>query len=141
MGFRLPTEAEWEYACRSGTTAPRYGPLEEVAWYLENSGFETHPVGLKAPSPWGLYDMLGNVWEWCADGEGPAYPFEAPIDPAVYTGPKRNIRGGSWDGAAYSVRAAFRNWSDPGCRDGRLGFRLARGPTLPPAPPGWENGE
>src|SRR5690606_13265999 len=65
-GYRLPTEAEWEYACKAGTNEPRYGELNEVAWFKSNSCGSTHPVGTKRPNSWGLYDMLGNVWEWCS---------------------------------------------------------------------------
>src|SRR4029450_2594642 len=65
--YRLPTETEWEYACRAGTSGPTYGPLDSIAWHLGNSDDRPHPVGQKAPNPWGFYDMLGNVWELCQD--------------------------------------------------------------------------
>ncbi len=66
-GYRLPTEAEWEYVCRAGTKDPRYGDIDNIAWYKDNSGGKPNEVGLKEPNDWGLYDMLGNVWEWCSD--------------------------------------------------------------------------
>lgn len=66
-GYRLPTKAEWEHACRAGTTAPQYGPLDEIAWHRLNSQERVHDVGGKEPNAWGLYDMLGNAWEWCWD--------------------------------------------------------------------------
>lgn len=95
-GYRLPTEAEWEYACRAGSTKKRYGPLNEIAWYDGNSGDSTHPVGKKMPNAFGLYDMLGNVWEWCWDwdGEDPAGEVADPVGPAE--GSCRVNRGGSW---------------------------------------------
>ncbi|MFG1472581.1 formylglycine-generating enzyme family protein, partial [Xanthobacter albus] len=84
-GYRLPTEAEWEYSCRGGTVGPRYGDLHDIAWFAENSGGRSQPVGSKQPNPWGLYDMLGNVWEWCSD----------QYDPLTY-GSYRIFRGGGW---------------------------------------------
>ncbi|MGD2092810.1 MAG: SUMF1/EgtB/PvdO family nonheme iron enzyme [Candidatus Aminicenantes bacterium] len=96
----LPTEAQWEYACRAGTTGDRYGELDEIAWYSKNSKGKTHPVAQKKPNAFGLYDMLGNVWEWCNDFYG-EYPREAVVNP---TGPKsgayRVLRGGCWFSAA-----------------------------------------
>ncbi len=134
--FRLPTEAEWEYACRAGTSGDRYGDLDEIAWYGGNSGGETNPVGKKQPNAWGLYDMLGNVWEWCQDMYDENFysnsPAQNPLAGIVKFGGKisggfRVIRGGSWVLVAGSVRAAVRSRSDPGDRYySILGFRLAR---------------
>jgi len=124
--LRLPTEAEWEYACRAGTTGARYRELDKIAWYDDNSGGKTHPVGKKAPNAWGLYDMLGNVWEWCQDWYG-AYPFGSVTDPTGFlTGSIRVNRGGSWYYNARYVRAAIRGCDVPRARYGALGFRLAR---------------
>ena len=113
LELRLPTEAQWEYACRAGTETARYGELEAIAWYGDNSGGETHPMKQKAPNAWGLYDMLGNVWEWCQDWYGP-YSDAPTIDP---TGPRegvyRVLRGGSWGYSARYVRAAFRSRNGP----------------------------
>jgi formylglycine-generating enzyme required for sulfatase activity len=123
----LPTEAQWEYACRAGTTGDRYGELDEIAWYKKNSGKKTHPVAQKKPNAFGLYDMLGNVWEWCNDWYG-EYPGKAVVNP---TGPKsgtsRVMRGGSWVGIGRFVRSAYRVWFDPAFRVNDTGFRLARG--------------
>jgi formylglycine-generating enzyme required for sulfatase activity len=123
----LPTEAQWEYACRAGTTSDRYGDLDEIAWYEKNSMGKTHPVAQKKPNAFGLYDMLGNVWEWCNDFYG-KYPREAVTNP---TGPKdgafRVLRGGSWIFFGRDLRSAYRNWIDPADRDFYSGFRLARG--------------
>jgi len=126
-GFRLPTEVEWEYACRAGTTEARYGPLDDIAWHSENSGDSIQPVGLKLPNHWGFYDMLGNVSEWCWNWHQSSLK-KADLDPS---GPNRGklrvIRGGSWRSSAHRVRAGFRFSNDPGNRnDFRLGFRLAR---------------
>ena len=106
--YRLPTEAEWEYAARAGTSGDRYGNLGAIAWYEDNSGDRTHPVGRKAPNAWGLYDMLGNVWEWVEDWYGD-YPGGAVTDPAgPVSGSKRVSRGGSWYDSARYCRASYR---------------------------------
>jgi formylglycine-generating enzyme required for sulfatase activity len=126
-GGRLPTEAEWEYACRAGTTGPRYDDdLDAIAWWGKNSGNATHPVGQKKPNAWGLYDMLGNVWEWVEDWYG-KYPKEPTTNPrGPGTGAFRVVRGGSWVSAdPLWMRGASRNWV---ARSGNyLGFRCARG--------------
>lgn len=114
-GFRLPSEAEWEFACRAGTRDPRYGDLEEVAWYEGNSGGKTQPVGLLQPNNWGLYDMLGNVWEWCED----------VYDPSVY-GQYRVFRGGGWADQPRGCLATNRRRSHPAFAIDDLGFRVAR---------------
>lgn len=114
-GYRLPTEAEWEYACRAGGTGPRYGPLEEIAWYRGNSGGRIHPVGGRRPNAWGLYDMLGNAWDWCWD----------VYDAEVY-GEYRVLRGGGWFDEHWSCRASVRRRSHPTFRVDDVGFRVAR---------------
>ncbi|MGY6652736.1 formylglycine-generating enzyme family protein [Amycolatopsis sp. TRM77291] len=114
-GYRLPSEAEWEHACRAGTAGPRYGPLDEIAWYRENSAESVHEVGGKAPNAWGLHDMLGNVWEWCWD----------VYDAEVY-GEYRVLRGGGWFDEHWSCRASVRRRSHPTFRVDDVGFRLAR---------------
>lgn len=143
----LPTEAQWEYACRAGTSTATYAGdlrderkddlLDDIAWYGPNPGTGTMDVGLKRPNPWGLYDMLGNVYEWCADLQR-QYTNEPVTDPEGTRGPERVYRGGSWGGFARYCRAAYRNWNDPGYRHGLLGFRLSRGQGLRPAQPGPE---
>ncbi len=129
--FRLPTEAEWEYAARSGGKDEKYAggnDVDRVAWYRSNSGKETHPVGTKAPNGLGLYDMSGNVWEWCQDWyNDKAYSQHARLNP-IYSGggDDRVLRGGSWLNSAGRVRAANRGGFFPGRRDNFLGFRLLR---------------
>lgn len=115
-GYRLPSEAEWEYACRAGTSGVRYGELDEIAWWRGNSGGEVHDVATRAPNAWGLHDMIGNVWEWCWD----------LYDPGVY-GPYRVFRGGGMSDQPRGCRASCRRKSHPTLRIDDLGFRLARG--------------
>ena len=124
--FRLPTEAEWEYAARAGTTGERYGPVEEIAWTTENSLQRPHSVGQKRPNPWGLYDTLGNVCEWVEDVRE-AYPPGELLDPkGPDSGPFRVYRGGSWNFDPRLARVAYRGGSTPGSRFGSLGLRLVR---------------
>ena len=124
--YRLPTEAEWEYAARAGTVGDLYGNLDAIAWHDGNSGDRTHPVGQKAPNAWGLHDMLGNVWEWVQDWYG-EYPGGAVTDPeGPSTGSHRVFRGGCWSGFARSCRAAYRYGYSPGSRYASIGFRLLR---------------
>jgi len=125
-GWRLPTEAEWEFACRAGGASARYGDIGEIAWYAENSDGGTHAVGRKRPNAWGLYDMLGNVWEWVWDWFAD-YPAVQVVDPAgPLEGVARVIRGGGWYFVARLVRAGDRNAFDPVSRDYGLGFRCVR---------------
>ncbi|MBN6039467.1 SUMF1/EgtB/PvdO family nonheme iron enzyme [Amycolatopsis sp. 195334CR] len=114
-GYRLPTEAEWEHACRAGSTGPRYGPIDQIAWYRGNSGERVHEVGGKRPNAWGLHDTLGNVWEWCWD----------VYDAEVY-GTYRVLRGGGWFDEHWSCRASVRRRSHPTFQVDDVGFRLAR---------------
>jgi len=124
-GMRLPTEAEWEYAARANTTGPRYGPLDAVAWHYYNCGGKRHPVGEKQPNAWGLYDMLGNVWEWVADWFG-SYQQKAEIDPAgPFRAKYRTVRGGSWFDYQKAARASSRNTFDESDHSDRFGFRCA----------------
>jgi formylglycine-generating enzyme required for sulfatase activity len=113
--YRLPTEAEWEYAGRAGTTGEYAGNLDAMAWYSENSGGKSHPVGQKQPNAFGLYDMHGNVWEWCQDLYHDSYNG-APIDGSAWEsggGQKRVMRGGSWLFHADGLRSAARNSAFP----------------------------
>ncbi len=128
--YRLPTEAEWEYACRAGTTGDYAGNLDSMEWYRDNSGKRTHPVGQKQPNAFGLYDMHGNVMEWCEDHWHDNYD-RAPNDGSAWTdisatGSYRVNRGGGWSNGAVSCRSADRNRDSPGDRYGILGFRLVR---------------
>ncbi|MFN0126865.1 MAG: formylglycine-generating enzyme family protein [Verrucomicrobiales bacterium] len=140
--LRLPEEREWEYACRAGTESALYTGeeltsadgkclnLDEIAWYDKNSDGATHEVGGKQPNAWGLQDMLGNVWEWCADPwDAEAYAKVQRGEPAVKDeeGARRVVRGGSWFDLAWLCRAAFRLGFEPDDRRDVLGFRLAAG--------------
>ncbi len=142
-GARLPTEAEWEYACRAGTTTALNngtaltsvkGPcpnLDAVAWYDQNSRGTTHPVGLKQPNGWGLHDMHGNVWEWCSDRCG-EYPTGGVTNPqGAQDGTNRMGRGGSWVSYANYCRVAYRINNAPAYRDNVYGLRA----ILPPGQP------
>jgi formylglycine-generating enzyme required for sulfatase activity len=123
IGGRLPTEAEWEYAVRAGSTGARYGNLDEVAWYSGNSGNKTHEVGQKQANAFGLFDMLGNVWQWVADWYGD-YPSAAQSDPSgAGSGQFRALRGGSWGGNARFVRVSYRSRDEPGNRVLYIGLR------------------
>jgi formylglycine-generating enzyme required for sulfatase activity len=123
--YTLPTEAQREYACRAGTEGPFAGDLDAMAWYGPNSGGTTHPVGLKQPNAWGLYDMEGNGWEWCRDWYAP-YPGGEVTNPAgPPSGSGRVFRGGSWNYDAANCRSAIRNSSGPAYRHDDVGFRLA----------------
>ncbi|MBI2930134.1 MAG: formylglycine-generating enzyme family protein, partial [Planctomycetes bacterium] len=128
---RLPTEAEWEYACRAGSKGEwGFGDdekeLGEYAWYAKNSDDKTHAVGQKKANAWGLYDMHGNVWEWCEDWYGEKYPSEAVTDP---TGPAKGnarcLRGGCWYFFAGDARSAFRHRIEPMLHGWYGGFRAA----------------
>ncbi|MBQ4142523.1 MAG: SUMF1/EgtB/PvdO family nonheme iron enzyme [Thermoguttaceae bacterium] len=136
----LPTEAQWEYACRAGTTGAYAGDLGEMGWYDEEDTGSTHPVGQKKPNAWGLYDMHGNVWEWCQDKYGSNYYTESPTsDPCNLDSsePWRVYRGGCWlcdaQGCRSAIRSAF--WPDdrftPDCRSNNLGFRPVLASPVP----------
>ena len=131
--MRLPTEAEWEYACRAGSREPTYGPLDAIAWTSENSEGRTHTVGEKRANAFGFYDMIGNVWEWVNDWYGADYYRACENGATNPTGfaqnPFRVLRGGSWDHAAQNCRVSFRMnhyTGDP--RITEFGFRIARTP-------------
>lgn len=115
-GFRLPTEAEWQYACQAGKKEIRYGDLNDIAWFKDNSNNRTQEVGKLKPNEWGMYDMLGNVWEWCSD----------IYDETIY-GSYRIFRGGGWCDEERSVMATTRRRSHPhSFKIDDLGFRIAR---------------
>ena len=108
VGGRLPTEAEWEYAARAGSSAVRYGPLDDIAWHRGNSGDATHPVGQKTANGFGLHDMLGNVWEWTSTDYGST---------------TKELRGGSWYNDPRYVRVSYRLRGEPTSRYNDIGFR------------------
>jgi formylglycine-generating enzyme required for sulfatase activity len=127
-GYRLPTEAEWEYACRAGITRPYSSgsSVDSAGWYKDNSGETTHPVGQKKTNALGLYDMHGNVWEWCWDWYG-LYADGTQADPTgAASGSSRMARGGSWFDNAQMLRSATRFFCTPSHRLYNLGFRLVR---------------
>jgi len=130
-GYRLLTEAEWEYSCRAGTTTAYCtgggeSDLTRAGWYSGNAGNETHPVGKKKPNAWSLYDMHGNVWEWCWDWYGED-GSESQSDPrGAAGGSGRVVRGGGWDADARYCRSADRSWLAPSSKLYALGFRVAR---------------
>jgi len=132
--FQLPSEAQWEYACRARSTT-RYcfgddeSKLDDYAWYLANSDGKTHPVGEKKPNGWGLYDMHGNVWEWCQDWWKDGYYKESPVDDptGATVGSLRVVRGGCWGLPAWGCRSA--NGSKDLSGGGDLGFRVSLVPA------------
>jgi formylglycine-generating enzyme required for sulfatase activity len=131
-GYRLPTEAQWEYAARGGNGPPEdytYAGSDDedsVAWHYGNSSDGTKPVGAKMPNGLGLYDMSGNVWEWCWDWYE-TYPGEAQIDPVgASSGSSRVFRGGCWNFSVQGLRSAIRLYVSPNYREYSLGFRIVR---------------
>ncbi len=130
-GYRLPTEAEWEYACRAGTKTLYFfgdeaSKLGLFAWFKANSGGRPRPVGTKLPNPWGLYDILGNVWEWCNDLYQPDYYKESPaVNPkGPSKGNARVLRGGCWDSEAKHCTSSYRHKADPGYADACFGYDI-----------------
>lgn len=125
--YRLPTEAEWEFAARAGTTGAYPGEVDDLGWYYENSAEQTHPVGQKKPNPWGLYDMSGNVYEWTQDWYDKSYyqssPATDPMGPA--SGRFRTIRGGSWVDSRTNARVSKRDYFED-ASDFHIGFRCVR---------------
>lgn len=128
-GGRLPSEAEWEFACRAGTKGPRYGDLGDIAWWMGNSDGLLHAVGTRLPNQFGLYDMIGNVWEYVEDDRHDSYDG-APTDGSAWVdeprGARRLLRGGSWSDAPRVTRCTTRLTNHPGPRVGNVGFRIAR---------------
>jgi formylglycine-generating enzyme required for sulfatase activity len=138
--YRLPTEAEWEYACRGWSSDrrfsygddPGYTNLTNYAWYGDNSGGTTHPVGQKLPNPWGLYDMHGNVWEWCQDWSVYNLPGGIVVDPqGPGTSSARVIRGGCWNCTDWGCRSASRGGNSPDDWGNYYGFRAVLAPGQP----------
>ena len=127
-GMKLPTEAQWEYACRAGTKGARYGDLDLIAWHEDNAGEETHAVGQLQPNALGFCDMLGNVWEWCEDWYGPYSSGSVTNPTGPTTGSHRLLRGGSWYVYSYVCRASERSSSSPDYVGGSYGFRVVRTP-------------
>lgn len=125
-GFTLPTEAQWEYACRAGTTGPYAGDLDAMAWYHSNAENATHAVGTKQANAWGLHDMIGNVAEWCADWHQPKLAGGTVSDPTgPVSGEDRVYRGGTWLDSARFCRSVTRLRESPDHRDDVIGFRVA----------------
>ena len=127
--YRLPTEAEWEYACRSGGRSEKYcggNDVNRVAWYNGNSGSKTHPVGKKSPNGLGIYDMSGNVWEWTCSDWGKYDDGKKNHAKCSRGGSYRVIRGGGWNSVPVSVRSAYRSNSTPADRGRYVGVRLLR---------------
>jgi formylglycine-generating enzyme required for sulfatase activity len=128
--YRLPTEAEWEFAARAGNTGARYGKVATIAWYENNSGGQTQPVGTREPNAWGLYDMLGNVWEWVQDWYDKDYYGQlagAATDPkGPQAGEVRVLRGGSWDESPRAARVSNRYAYKPAHKNNDIGFRCVR---------------
>jgi len=130
-GYRLPTEAEWEYACRAGSTTPYFfgdspARLGDYAWFAKNAGGHPRPVGQKQPNPWGLYDICGNVWEWCNDFYKVDYYQQAarenPRGPTA--GENKVLRGGAWRFNAESCRSGYRYNENPGYADVCFGYDI-----------------
>lgn len=133
--YRLPTEAEWEYACRAGSAGAYAGKAKAMAWFERNSGNATHVVAQKKPNAWGFFDMHGNVWEWCADWYAPAHPGGAATDPrGPRLGEMRVRKGGSWWEPLDFCTSSFRGRSPPDEQAFHIGFRIALAPELPEGP-------
>jgi formylglycine-generating enzyme required for sulfatase activity len=126
VGMRLPTEAEWEYAARAGSGGSRYGDIDGIAQYTSNSGGKTHQVGGKQANSWGLYDMLGNVWEWVGDWFADPYPAGSATDPqGPATGTFRALRGGACLNSPRFARVSVRNGNEPASLSYSVGVRCA----------------